>query len=75
MGDEVDNDGYGTMGDDNDDNDDNDCDDYHDAMAMATARRATARWDTMATTMATGDDNNDLQRRQWRWHDGRRSRR
>jgi hypothetical protein len=27
---------------------------------MATARRATARWDTMTTMMATGDDNNDI---------------
>ena len=26
---------------------------------MAMARRVTARWDTMTTTMATGDNNDD----------------
>jgi hypothetical protein len=50
-----DNDGDGVMGDNNDNYDDGT------TMTMATARWATVQRDTMTTTMATGDDDDDQQ--------------
>jgi hypothetical protein len=75
-----DNDGDGATGDDNDNEDDGT------TMTMATARWATAQRDTMTTTMAKGDVNDDIRRptttnddrrrrrqRGWQWRNRRRS--